>query len=116
MPLLILSCYRRLLLPLRFFGFSVILEWAEPVVQAVAREGVKQYSTVTPVGCLHVQEATASLFSARQAMEGSSQVIFGNNRCQVNRNCHTVMEGISQGDGLMVINQAKQQPAVCCGS
>ena len=67
--------------------------------------------TVRLLNVLHVPEATASLFSARQAMEGGFEVMFSNNRCQVTRGGHTVMEGISQGDGLMVINQARQQPA-----
>ena len=61
---------------------------------------------------LHVPEATASLFSTRQAMNHGSEVKFSNNRCQVTLNGKVVMEGISQGDGLMVINQVRQHSAV----
>ena len=85
-----------------------------------ARQGDLSLEVTTPSGTktvlllnvLHVPEATASLFSATQAMEDGFEVISRNNRCQVTRNGHSVMEGISQGDGLMVINQARQQPAV----
>ena len=62
--------------------------------------------TVLLLNVLHVPEATTSLFSATQAMEDGFEVMFRNNRCQMTCNGYTVMEGISQGDGLMV------QPAV----
>ena len=66
---------------------------------------------VTLYNVLHVPEATASLFSTRQAMNHGSEVMFSNNRCQVTRNGKIVMEGISQGDGLMIINQVRRPPA-----
>ena len=61
---------------------------------------------------LHVPEATVSLFSTRQATAGGAEVSFRNDRCTVLHQGRVYMEGISQEDGLMVINQVRRQPGV----
>jgi len=68
-------------------------------------------SEVKLMNVLHVPEATVNLFSTRQAMNSGAQITLRSNRCIVSHNGTVCMEGISQADGLMVINQAKHQPA-----
>ena len=57
-------------------------------------------------------EATVNLFSTRQVIKSGGQVTFSGNSCIVSKNGTTLVEGISQQDGLTVIRSVKQQPAI----
>ena len=75
---------------------------------------VKTGNSVTGVrlrNVLHVPEATVSLFSTRQAIATGAEVNFSGNKCFVTLRDQVFLEGISQADGLMVINQAGHQAA-----
>ncbi len=80
----------------------------EVVLQVQTREGT---SEVTLRNVLHVPEATVNLFSTRQATNSGAVITFMNNGCSVSLDGTLYMEGISQEDGLLVINQSKEQPA-----
>ena len=76
---------------------------------------VKIGNSVEPVvlkNVLHVPEATVNLFSTRQVINSGGQVTFSDNSCIVSKNGTTLVEGISQQDGLTVIRPVKQQPAI----
>ena len=60
---------------------------------------------------LHVPEATVSLFSTRQAMDTGAQITFKDNKCFIYLNGKERLQGITQEDGMMIINQVSQQPA-----
>ena len=76
---------------------------------------VKISNSVEPVvlkNVLHVPEATVNLFSTRQVINSGGQVTFSGNSWIVSKNGTTLVEGISQQDGLTVIRPVKQQPAI----
>ncbi len=76
---------------------------------------MSRHSQVELKNVLHVPEATVNLFSIRQAVSRGAQVTLRGNRCFVSLDYTVYMEGESQEDGLMVINQATHQP-ICYGS
>ncbi len=80
----------------------------EVVLQVQTSQGT---SEVTLRNVLHVPEATINLFSTRQATNSGAVITFMNNGCSVSLDDTLYMEGISQEDGLLVINQSKEQPA-----
>ncbi len=61
--------------------------------------------------CCTSTEAPVNLFSTRQATNSGAVITFMNNGCSVSLDGTLYMEGISQEDGLLVINQSKEQPA-----
>ena len=76
---------------------------------------VKIGNSIEPVvlkNVLHVPEATVNFFSTRQVINSGGQVTFSGNSCIVSKNGTTLVEGISQQDGLTVIRPVKQQPAI----
>ena len=87
---------------------AAALGQGEVILQVRTASGMTE---VTLQNVLHVPEATVSLFSTRQATNTGAVITFMNDGCSVSVNGTTVMEGISQQDGLMIIKQPKQQPA-----
>ena len=69
-------------------------------------------SEVKLMNVLHVPEAKVNIFSTRQVMNSGAQLTFRDDKCYVFVGCNEHLQGISQEDGMMVIKQVSQQPAV----